>query len=40
MKIDQLRTLISEGIQEVLVERKKRLDERNKISSFLKKKES
>lgn len=37
MKIDQLRTLISEGIQEVLVERKKRLDERNKISSFLKK---
>lgn len=37
MKIDQLRTLISEGIQEVLAERKKRLDERNKISGLLKK---
>lgn len=37
MKIDQLRTLISEGIQEVLIERKKRLDEKKKVSGFLKK---
>lgn len=37
MKIDQLRTLISEGIQEVLAERKKRLDERHKMSNLLKK---
>jgi len=37
MKIDHLRTLISEGIQEVLAERKKRLDEQKRFSTLLKK---